>query len=228
MEILEVKSKYGAAVVHMSAAPYALLFPVIRAKLRPPDGKPPEAWDERREGSVLKRLLIHRSSSQLEVAIHGLAALRDSGQINWLQPGAKVTSRALYNTRSGVSQMFELATREYWRTAKRPARKSMSSVGDILFGLIRHSVKYREYLRSPEWKARRQRALAAASHRCSRCHQIGGALDVHHLNYERFGAEHDGDLQVLCRVCHDVEHGKLRPERTSPHEVVEPRSMGEI
>ena len=58
-----------------SQAAFRQLFPIIRDKLWAPDGKPPEAWDERREGSVLKRLLIHRSLSQLEVAILGLASL---------------------------------------------------------------------------------------------------------------------------------------------------------
>lgn len=167
----------------MSAQPYATLFPTIRAKLWPPDGKPPEAWDERREGSVLKRLLIHRSVSQVEVALHGLALLRDSGQVNWLKPGTKVTSKALYNTRSGVSQMFELATAEYWRKAKRPVRQAASHVGDILFRVLRLSSEYRRYLKTPEWRERRARALIDAAHRCEGCQQIGGELDVHHLTY---------------------------------------------
>lgn len=215
----------------MSAQPYATLFPLVRTQLWPPDGKPPAAWDERREGSVLKRLLMIHNISHIEVAILGLAQLRDRGQIEWLKPGAKVTCRALYHTRSGVCQMFELATAEYWRTAKRTPRKTIPLIGDIIFGLIHHSTKYREYLRSPEWRARRARALVAAARRCSRCQQIGGVLDVHHLTYANLGAESDEDLEVLCRTCHDKEHGKRRlveRERTNPHEIVEPRSMGQI
>ena len=114
--------------------PYAVLLKLVREHLWKPDGKPPAAWDERREGSVLKRLLVHRSVSQIEVAILGLAQLRDSGQVDWLKPGDKVTCRALYNSRSGTSQVFELATAEYWRLAKKRPKRSggIQSLTDLL------------------------------------------------------------------------------------------------
>lgn len=113
--------------------PYTALFPLIRDKLWHPDGKPPVDWSERREGSVLKQLLVHRSVSQIEAAILGLALLRDSGLVAWLKPGDKVTCRALYNSRSGVSQMFELATAEYWKaTKKRPKKQTLEGLGAIL------------------------------------------------------------------------------------------------
>ncbi len=112
--------------------PYTVLLPLIRQQLWQPDGTPPVGWSDRREGSVLKRLLVHRSVPQLEVAILGLAQLRDHGGIDWLKPGMKVTCRALYNSRSGVSQMFELATSEYWRAAKKRSPRGMQSLGEIL------------------------------------------------------------------------------------------------
>lgn len=31
-------------------------------------------------------------------------------------------------------------------------------------------------------------------------------LEVHHLNYERLGAELDEDLELLCKRCHTIEH----------------------
>lgn len=112
---------------------FAVLMPLVRRVLWAPDGKPPEAWDERREGSVLKRLLVHRTVSQVETAILGLSLLREHGSVPWMAKGSKVTSRALYCTRSGVSQMFELATQEYWRDAKRTkGKKGMQSLGDVL------------------------------------------------------------------------------------------------
>jgi len=193
-------------------SPYQVLFPLIRQHLWAPDGKPPPAWDERREGSVLKRLLAHRSLSQVEVAILGLAQLRDTGQIDWLKRGTKVTSRALYNTRSGVSQMFELATREYWQAAKRrPRRQTASLVGEILMHSLRQSDTYKRYIRSPEWRVRRQRVLARAAMRCERCNRIGGGLEVHHLRYDSLGFEPDSDLEVLCPDCHKMAD----QERTS-------------
>lgn len=194
---------------------YRKLFPTVRQYLWPPDGKPPEAWDERREGSVLGRLLVYRTVSQIEVAILGLAKLRDSGRISWLQPGGKVTSRALYNTRSGVSQMFELATAEYWKAANtRKKRPDFTHISDVVRNVMdhqtgQHTEAYRWYLKSPEWKERRLKALIRADYRCERCNKFGLELQVHHLSYANLGHERDDELQVVCVPC----HGKADTER---------------
>lgn len=71
--------------------------------------------------------------------------------------------------------------------------------------------EYRVYLRSPAWKRRREKALLRAHHQCQICKRRfrfgrGGELEVH-LTYERVGREIDSDLTVLCRECHDAEHG---------------------
>lgn len=200
----------------MSNGPYATLMPLVREHLWAPDGKPPEAWDERREGSVLKRLLAHRSVSQIEVAILGLVQLRDRGEIDWLRPGQKVTSRALYNSRSGASQMFELATRAYWLTAKKRPKKRERTVGEILEHAIRvsegrgTSERYRRYLNSPEWAAKRAGALARSGMRCEDCGAYGVPLEVHHLRYDSLGFEPDEDLRVLCLECHDRADARRR------------------
>jgi len=111
----------------------AELLPLIRKHLWVPDGKPPAGWDDRREGSVVKQLLRHRSVSQLEAAIIGLAQLRDTSQVDWLKPGDKVTCRALYNSRSGVTQMFELATSWFWHVERRkPKKQTLREIGGIL------------------------------------------------------------------------------------------------
>ena len=183
------------------ATAYDVLIPLVRQHLWPPDGRPPEGWNDLREGSVLKRLLTHRTVSQLEAAIIGLAGLRDSGRIDWLKPGSKVTCRALYNTRSGVTQMFELATEHYWRSTKSRPKKPIETVGNILFHVLAQSVEYREYIRSPAWRERRAAVLAKAGHRCERCPAVTG-IEVHHLRYTNLGHEPDEDLEVLCWRCH--------------------------
>jgi hypothetical protein len=65
---------------------------------------------------------------------------------------------------------------------------------------------YTEYLRSPEWKARRAAALAKAGHRCQLCNRAK-RLQVHHRTYERIGQEAPSDLTVLCADCHEHFHG---------------------
>lgn len=71
------------------------------------------------------------------------------------------------------------------------------------------ALPYDQYLQTPEWRQRRDRALARASWRCQRLPCAAQrALEVHHRTYERLGAELDADLEVLCGRCHRAEHVK--------------------
>ena len=95
---------------------------------------------------------------------------------------------------------------------------------------------YEEYLKSDEWKRKRdmvmQRAMqsfmparpdirytvdkygrvitwiANMEHRptCENDGCTNEATDVHHLTYERLGKERLDDLQALCRKCHEQKH----------------------
>ena len=65
---------------------------------------------------------------------------------------------------------------------------------------------YGKYLRTQHWKIRRLRALKKADNKCNRC-DSSIFLQVHHLSYDRLFAEEDRDLEVLCRSCHEKEHG---------------------
>lgn len=78
---------------------------------------------------------------------------------------------------------------------------------------------YKAYIRSPEWRAKRQWALERAGHRCQLCNRSKD-LEVHHRTYERLGAELPGDLIVLDHECHSVFHEQGRivtpPTETDP------------
>ena len=67
---------------------------------------------------------------------------------------------------------------------------------------------YKEYLKTPEWAARRARALRTAKGACQLCNATGVVLDVHHRTYKNRGNEKFADLIVLCRACHGKHHGK--------------------
>ena len=96
---------------------------------------------------------------------------------------------------------------------------------------------YHEYLRSPEWKQKRQAVLNRAMLSfirkpliirqmrdrygrkpiCERGECLNVAKDVHHYNYDRVGKEQIGmepepseenDLIALCRECHTALHAK--------------------
>lgn len=73
------------------------------------------------------------------------------------------------------------------------------------------SMPYKDYLQTPEWRAKRAEMLERAGRRCQICNR-GGRLEVHHRTYERRGSELYDDLFVLCAECHDQFHrqGKIR------------------
>lgn len=69
---------------------------------------------------------------------------------------------------------------------------------------------YHAYLRSPEWKAKRDAQVEAAGGRCQVCNSAK-QLNCHHRTYERIGNEIPDDLFVLCADCHVIfhENGRL-------------------
>ena len=64
------------------------------------------------------------------------------------------------------------------------------------------------------WARIRARAIRAAGRRCSRCGRAG-RLEVHHPRPLSRGGTHDQALEVVCRVCHFVEHHKPDPARAA-------------
>lgn len=67
------------------------------------------------------------------------------------------------------------------------------------------SMAYREYLATPEWQERRERAKKQAGFKCQAC-SAGGQLHVHHRTYVRRGRERQSDLTVFCADCHRLFH----------------------
>jgi len=64
---------------------------------------------------------------------------------------------------------------------------------------------YEEYLQTPEWRQRRDRALSRAGWRCTLC-AAKDSLQVHHNCYDNVGEERDEDLTVVCQACHERQH----------------------
>jgi len=70
-----------------------------------------------------------------------------------------------------------------------------------------HTMPYAEYLKTPEWMVTRKIVKQRAGYRCERCSRPDTEWNVHHLTYERRGYEDLNDLVLLCRRCHEIEHG---------------------
>jgi hypothetical protein len=76
-------------------------------------------------------------------------------------------------------------------------------------------MSYQDYLRSPEWLARRQHELQRAGNKCQLC-SGRYRLEVHHNTYERVSAEWPTDLIVLCRDCQGWHHRRLAARALAP------------
>jgi hypothetical protein len=78
--------------------------------------------------------------------------------------------------------------------------------------------EYEKYLETTHWQDFRKFALNEQAKKlgrnmCERCErepdgERGAELHVHHLTYERLGRELIEDVQIICRECHDMEHGR--------------------
>jgi hypothetical protein len=72
------------------------------------------------------------------------------------------------------------------------------------------SARYRRYTRSAQWRERRADAIARAGGRCDHCGEFANAFQVHHVTYQRAGAEWPEDLRALCVSCHGMLHDARR------------------
>jgi hypothetical protein len=66
------------------------------------------------------------------------------------------------------------------------------------------------YLKTPEWKAKRDRVMKRANGLCEGC-LIRPATEVHHRYYGDYPNEFMFDLLALCDDCHD----RLHPEKNT-------------
>lgn len=66
---------------------------------------------------------------------------------------------------------------------------------------------YRVYLQSEHWRGLRLEAFKRYGRKCSKC-PATCRLDVHHVRYRHpWTAGIVDDLMILCRRCHELEHG---------------------
>lgn len=68
--------------------------------------------------------------------------------------------------------------------------------------------KYKAYLASPAWSAKKADVFAAAGHEpaCHCCKRTDQKLSVHHIRYDRVGEEPLSDLMLVCHFCHKEIH----------------------
>ena len=68
---------------------------------------------------------------------------------------------------------------------------------------------YTEYLKTKDWKDKRDIKYSKAHKRCAICGESRN-LDLHHLNYKDLYSVETTDLRVLCRRCHNISHDLMK------------------
>lgn len=68
--------------------------------------------------------------------------------------------------------------------------------------------KYHKYLKSDEWKSKKDTLISQRGLKCERCDKnlVNFTFDIHHLTYKNIFNEQLEDLQILCRPCHERVH----------------------
>jgi 5-methylcytosine-specific restriction endonuclease McrA len=106
---------------------------------------------------------------------------------------------------NGCSQEYRVSHEEEHRSAYLAQKARNNEL---------NKMSHAEYLKTREWRVRRNRALIRAGNRCQVCGKANLQLDVHHNSYERYGEEQLSDLIALCRSCHRRFHG-IQPEEAA-------------
>jgi hypothetical protein len=91
---------------------------------------------------------------------------------------------------------YERRRREGWRATQ---HRHLEIQGRQL------SVEYQEYLKSPAWRAIRDKVLRRAKGRCEGCGDRA-ATQVHHLSYAHIYREFLWELAAVCDECHERVH----------------------
>lgn len=91
------------------------------------------------------------------------------------------------------------------RVRVRPASKTLRRYRRFLRLQELGFASYAEYLDSPHWRKLRVRFAASDQPQDCMCGETE-RLQLHHMTYERVGAEELSDLMWLCKTCHAMVH----------------------
>jgi 5-methylcytosine-specific restriction endonuclease McrA len=77
--------------------------------------------------------------------------------------------------------------------------------------------RYEQRIRSAQWKNMKRDMIRLRGAQCERC-GCGGALELHHKDYQNLGRELISDLELVCHGCHliaDEERAAEGRERSA-------------
>lgn len=109
---------------------------------------------------------------------------------------------------NAADQCDNLVNSGQWQALPDRVKDVLKELRDYSTRLAAKSTPYSDYLQTAHWE-RIKEAMKAGKDRCEGCRTDGHKwLDVHHRHYLNIGLERFADLKLLCRECHQREHGK--------------------
>ena len=103
-----------------------------------------------------------------------------------------------------ISAYFDLSVKSTFRQSDHPKKRVLPETSPERIAELR-ALSYDDYLETPEWRETSNRMKWSVERKCEECGRAY-RLNVHHLTYERRGAELASDFLVLCHVCHMALH----------------------
>jgi 5-methylcytosine-specific restriction endonuclease McrA len=145
----------------------------------------------------------HKDGSRMDSGT-GLSDVSKSGVARAIEHGF-IECEVDCSDRARIKKYYRLKLKPNVSTSNDHHQQSVKpkSKKDRILDL--QAMPYPEYLQTPEWQSKRQKALRFAGFRCQICNSPD-SLNVHHRTYERKGHERLGDLIVLCQDCHATFH----------------------
>lgn len=71
---------------------------------------------------------------------------------------------------------------------------------------------YPAYIKSYQWRKKREYALKTLGVKCQRCGTQENPLEVHHKHYKTLYHEKLEDVAVLCGGCHKIVHEQRKQD----------------
>lgn len=75
-----------------------------------------------------------------------------------------------------------------------------------------NTLQYNQYMNSYQWEVTKKKYYSRHGKECRAC-KTNLDLHVHHLSYDKLGAEEDTDLVCLCQKCHNYVHRYIKERK---------------
>lgn len=79
--------------------------------------------------------------------------------------------------------------------------------------------RYRSFLKSPEWKAKREEVFRVKGKRCEYCGTTNPPIHLHHLDYSQWSDAEVSQLMPLCKYHHQITERYLKGVVLPVHEM---------